>query len=204
MNKRSTCPNCTFIKARCLCSYLTEINNRTRIIVLQHPSEKKHALNSVKLMSLCFNNIQIFTGENFSLHQEINDEINNNFSHVALLYPEQSPSAFKREPSDIRLLIVIDGTWKKAFKIYSLSVNLHSLPKISFFDKIKSSYRIRSSSKTNSLSSLEATNKALEKIEPDLDTKALTKLFEKMIDFQIEKMGEEIFTKNYDKKKGSD
>jgi DTW domain-containing protein YfiP len=78
------------------------------------------------------------------------------------------------------------------------------LPRITFQENASSKYRIRSTSKKNAVSTLEAANLALKLIEPTLKTNALNNLFEKMIDFQIEKMGQDIFQKNYGKKKGSD
>jgi DTW domain-containing protein YfiP len=203
LNKRPVCPHCDFLKVRCLCEHLCSINNQTKLIILQHPSEKKHPLNTVKLMKLCFKNIQIFVGENFSQHKELNLIIEKNSKYIALVYPDQNINTNK-EKADIRILILLDGTWKKTFKIYSLSTNLHTLPKISFLENVSSNYRIRSSSKSNTLSTLEAANLALKLIEPSLKTSELNNLFDKMINFQIEKMGPEIFQKNYDKKKGSD
>ncbi len=105
---------------------------------------------------------------------------------------------------DIKVLILLDGTWKKTYKIFSLSKNLHTLPRITFQENASSKYRIRSTSKKNAVSTLEAANLALKLIEPTLKTNALNNLFEKMIDFQIEKMGQDTFQKNYGKKKGSD
>jgi len=154
-------------------------------------------------MKLCFKNIQIFVGENFSQHKELNLIIEKNSKYIALVYPDQNINTNKKK-ADIRILILLDGTWKKTFKIYSLSTNLHTLPKISFLENVSSNYRIRSSSKSNTLSTLEAANLALKLIEPSLKTSELNNLFDKMINFQIEKMGPEIFQKNYDKKKGSD
>ena len=203
MNNRPVCPNCDFLQVRCLCEHLCSINNQTKLIILQHPSEKKHPLNTVKLMKLCFKNIQIFVGENFTEHEELNLIIERNLKYVGLVYPDQNITS-NAEKTDIRILILLDGTWKKTFKIYSLSKNLHSLPKISFLENVSSNYRIRSSSKSNTLSTLEAANLALELIEPSLKTYELNNLFDKMINFQIEKMGPEIFQKNYAKKKGSD
>jgi DTW domain-containing protein YfiP len=154
-------------------------------------------------MKLCFKNITIFIGEDFTNHDELNLIIENNLDQIALLYPEEHTNK-KHESSKLKTLIILDGTWRKTFKIFSLSSNLHTLPRVSFKENFESLYRIRNSTKRNSLSTLEATNLALKEIEPSLETGTLNHLFIKMINFQIEKMGDEIFHKNYSKKKGSD
>ena len=74
---------------------------------------------------------------------------------------------------------------------------MHSLPTFCLPVTAKSNYQIRQSDFDESLSTLEASTLALSIIEPELSTTALLKSFEKMIGFQIEKMGEDIFKKNY-------
>ena len=78
-----------------------------------------------------------------------------------------------------------------------LSKNLHPLNTFSLVPQRPGQYRIRSGQIKNSLSTLEATIDTLKYIESDLDTKSLEDSFLKMIDIQIDKMGEDIFKKNY-------
>jgi DTW domain-containing protein YfiP len=94
-------------------------------------------------------------------------------------------------------LILLDGTWKKAKKIFFSSTLLHSLPAFSLTPSKKSEYKIRSSQFEESLSTLEASTLALNILEPTLNCESLEYAFKKMIDFQIEKMGAETFEKNY-------
>lgn len=196
MNKRAVCPSCDFILSRCLCDTLTRISNQTELIILQHPSETKHALNTVRLMKNSFQKIKIFIGENFNEHEELKTLLQNN--RAALIFPnEKSETLSEREKSSITHLVFIDGSWKKAKKIYFSTTLLHSLPIYSLEPKEKSQYRIRSSQFSESLSTLEASTLALKMLEPELKTESLEKAFKKMIDFQIEKMGEEVFLNNY-------
>ncbi|MDO9182695.1 MAG: tRNA-uridine aminocarboxypropyltransferase [Bacteriovorax sp.] len=203
MNKRANCPHCEYILARCLCHTLKSINNKTTIIVLQHPSETKHALNTVQLMKKSFQNIVIFTGEDFSEHTVLNKLLLDHQKEIALVFPTTTSTTLTNQNKQISHLIFIDGTWKKARKIFLLSKNLHQLQTYSLTPDKPGQYLIRSSSIDNSLSTLEACLLSLSLVEKDLDTKSLTNSFNKMIEFQIEKMGEEKFNKNY-LKKGND
>lgn len=201
MKKRAVCPHCEYILARCLCKTLKPIDNKTQLIVLQHPSESQHALNTVRLMKKSFLKIDIIIGENFSEHQELNKIIKDHKETIALIFPaEKSIILNSLLSKKITHLLFIDGTWKKAHKMYWLSKNLHELDSYSFIPTTPSRYLIRTSKIKNALSTLEASIFALEQIEKKLITKSLEDSFLKMIEFQIEKMGEETFRKNYNKK----
>lgn len=207
MNKRLKCPHCDFILSRCLCETLRPIDNATHLIILQHPSETTHALNTVKLMKKSFLNITLLIGEDFSDHEDLNSIIKNPLYSLALLYPtsKSSPLSKMSQPEiPITHLILLDGTWKKAHKIYTLSRNLHQIQSNKLELQKSGDYRLRTSHLEHSLSTLEASLLALNILEEKLDTSSLSQSFKKMIDFQIEKMGSEIYKKNYLYKKKSD
>lgn len=199
MSKRASCPYCGFILARCLCDTLRSIPNKTHLLILQHKSEPDHALNTVALMKKSFQNLTVLVGEDFSDHKTLNELIETNQKSLALLYPSEKSSVLNEQTynNELTHLILIDGTWKKAHKIFILSKNLHKLPCLKLEVSTSSQYKIRSSKLEHSLSTLEASIIALAVIEKDLGTQSLTESFKKMIGFQIEKMGIDIFRKNY-------
>ena len=122
MNKRAVCPQCEYILARCLCSTLKPIENTTKIIILQHPSETGHALNTVSLMKKSFLNLDLFIGEDFSEDQKLNSLINNYKETICLIFPAGNNIVLNSKTEQkITHLIFIDGTWKKARKIFLLS-----------------------------------------------------------------------------------
>jgi len=200
---RARCESCGFILDRCLCDQISPVFNKTSLIILQHPSEKKHALNTVVLMEKIFQKIHVFSGEEFSSDETLHSLLNQ--EKTALLFPDSEAVLIGSEASvNVTQLILLDGTWKKAKKIYYLNPFLHSLPKIVLKKEAPSLYRIRQSSFEESLSTLEATVSALSVIEPQLDCSSAINSFKRMIDFQIEKMGQDIFLKNYKNKKGDE
>ena len=202
-SNRELCPRCDFIEARCLCKTLLTINNRTELIILQHPSETKHALNTVRIMKASFSNIKIFVGENFDNHLEFQNILAQ--KKCGLIFPTEKKVILNNENSNqLEKILLIDGSWNKAKKIYLSTTTLHSIPTFELELTEKSQYRIRASSLETSLSTLEATTQVLKILEPSLDTGSLELAFGQMIDFQIEKMGPEIFKKNYKNKKGDE
>lgn len=201
MTKRAVCPHCEFILVRCLCDTLKSIDNATQIIVLQHLSEKTHALNTVHLMRKSLKKMELFIGEDFSEHQELNTIIKDHKETIGLIFPTgKNVPLHTFSAQKLTHLLFLDGTWKKVHKMYLLSKNLHELLTFSLIPIKPSQYKIRSSQFEHGLSTLEATVCALLHIEKNLDTKSLEDSFCKMIGFQIEKMGEETFKKNYQKK----
>ncbi|MBY0415033.1 MAG: DTW domain-containing protein [Bdellovibrionales bacterium] len=86
---RAFCPECDFLKSRCLCDTLKSISNDIHLIVLQHPSETKHPLNTVRIMKKSFKEMTIIVGENFSSDIRLNTLLSDSKNTFALLYPKE-------------------------------------------------------------------------------------------------------------------
>ncbi len=204
---RAFCQECDFLKSRCLCDTLKMIPNHLHLIVLQHPSETKHPLNTVRIMKKSFKAVTVIVGEDFTNDLRLNTLLCDSQNKCALLYP--GPDAFVLEKNSKEAkdkapthLLLIDGTWRKAKKIYLLSKNLQRLPSIKLNSEEGSDYRIRKAPTESALSTLEASVHALNILEPGLDTSSAIASFQKMIDLQIQKMGRTVYQTNYlDKKK---
>ena len=83
-------------------------------------------------------------------------------------------------------VILLDGTWKKAYKMYQLSKNLHDLPTVNITTMPSSQYTIRKSSKPGALSTLEAGFAALSELSGDAEQyRPLLTSFEAMIARQL-------------------
>lgn len=201
---RAFCSDCDFLKSRCLCDTLKKIDNDIHLIVLQHPSETKHPLNTVRIMKKSFNEMTVLVGEDFTSDLKLNTLLCDPNNNVALLYPKDDSTLLETNSRKEKIshLILIDGTWRKAKKIFLLSKNLQTLPSIKLAPIDESNYRIRKAPSESALSTLEAATEALRILEPTLDTTSASASFKKMIDHQIEKMGRVLYQTNYlDKKK---
>jgi DTW domain-containing protein YfiP len=143
-------------------------------------------------------------GEDFTNDLKLNTLLCDPENDCAVLYPDENSQILNEEApaeKNITHLILIDGTWRKAKKIFMLSKNLHTLPTLRLDPKENSDYRIRKSPTDSALSTLEASIEALKVLEPTLDTSSATRSFKKMIDQQIEKMGRVLYQANYLNKK---
>ncbi len=94
-------------------------------------------------------------------------------------------------------VILLDGTWKKAFKMWKLSTNLHALPLVKLPETLQGDYRIRKAPSPNALSTVEAGHHIIQTLEPERNFDAMLVAFEKMIEFQIQQMPSGVYEKNY-------
>jgi DTW domain-containing protein YfiP len=190
---RPLCNNCQFALNTCLCGAITTVKNHVNIIILQHPSEQKIAKNTAKLLNLSLTNCQIIIGEN-----------NDDFAQLkalpinttALLYPNEQAvylddSSALNTLQPITHLVVIDGTWKKAYKILQLCTLLKQFKTVSFKQLPKNRYAIRKAPRADSLSTLEAVAHSLFLIE-QLDATPLYNLLDQLIIKQTQHMPEHV------------
>ncbi|QYK05073.1 DTW domain-containing protein [Shewanella zhangzhouensis] len=193
---RDFCVNCHFPLRVCVCDAISPVAARTRVWVLKHPSEVEHGKNSARLLPLILDTARIFVGESEADFAALRQQLEVENLAPVLVYPadegeEFSPSSTGGQP-DSRVLLLLDGTWRKALKMYHLNPWLHGLPKLSFTPDTPSAYRIRKASRSDSLSTLEAAACALECLEPELDTGPMLQCFDAMISRRLEAMPEAV------------
>ncbi|GAA5645341.1 hypothetical protein VPR01S_03_01870 [Vibrio proteolyticus NBRC 13287] len=160
-------------------------------------------MGTARILSLSLPSSHHFIGEDFSAHTELNRLLSEPDSRNFVLYPSDVSQLVTQIPIDpvvdkVRV-ILLDGTWKKAYKMYQLSANLQALPGLHLPTGLKGNYRIRKAPSDNSLSTVEAGYHLLTLLEPDRDFLPLVSAFEQMVEFQIAQMPAGVFEKNYAK-----
>ncbi len=126
---RQRCQHCTRPLAYCLCSLIPSLPSRTRVVVIQHPSEVKHALNTARLVALGLQNVELLIAEKID---DIERYIRQPGYRSCVLFPgdeAQQLSAYQDDQQPL-LLIVPDGTWRKARKILHCNPLLAALPRV--------------------------------------------------------------------------
>lgn len=193
---RPQCPRCLRPTTHCLCALIPSLHSRTRVLLLQHPSEVNHALNTARLAALGLVNAQLVVGEVFENLQTL---LNPPGYQARLLFPgEEAQSLQTYGPSDEPLLLVVpDGTWRKARKLLHLNPLLAALPRVTLAAGAVSRYRLRKAPGPGALSTVEAIVQALQVLEAPQSFDPLLRPFEALIDGQIAAMGEEVFQRNH-------
>ena len=161
-------------------------------MILQHPSETAHALNTARLLALGLATAELRVGERF---EALPDDGVENY----LLFPGQEAvplASLAARTAPIRL-IVPDGTWRKARKLLHLNPAIAGLPRVALPEGLVSRYRVRKAPQPGALSTLEAVVVALNTLEGAGRYDALLRPFEAMIDAQIAAMGAEVYQRNH-------
>jgi len=193
---RIHCPRCLRPEAHCLCPLIPSLDSRTRVLVLQHPSEVNHALNTARLAALGLTNAELIVGEVFA---DLPALLNQPGYQARLLFPGEDAQPLQGYGADDQplLLVVPDGTWRKARKLLHLNPLLATLPRVSLAQGGVSRYRLRKAPGPGALSTVEAIAQALQVLEAPICFEPLLKPFEALIEGQIAAMGEEVFLRNH-------
>jgi DTW domain-containing protein YfiP len=170
----------------CVCSYLRPIPNAVGVHILQHRREHRHALGTARLLRLGL----------ASVHVHVLDLQGKGGASTPVALPEGAgllyPSADARDLATLAEeerpahLVVIDGTWAHANRIYRDNPWISGLPRYGLSPSEGSRYRIRSEPRPECLSTVESVVAALRCLQPDLaGTEMLDSAFDRMIDAQI-------------------
>jgi len=194
---RPRCERCQRPLDHCLCALIPSLDSRTRVVLLQHPSESTHALNTARLAALGLVNAELRVGEVF---EDLGELLNRPGYRPVLLFPgevAQVLTAYGDVDNTPLLLIVPDGTWRKARKLLYLNPLLDALPRVTLAQVTPSRYRLRKAPEPGALSTLEAVVQALNVLEQPACFDALLRPFEALIEGQIRAMGVETFERNH-------
>ncbi|MBA6297826.1 tRNA-uridine aminocarboxypropyltransferase [Colwellia sp. MB02u-9] len=178
---RVLCQQCQRPEKACICAFTVAIDNHIPVIVLQHPSEVKQSKGTVSLLQQSLTNCEVIVGETFADSDILRQRLIQYADNIVLLYPSKQALTLNFpaltitdnnqsediEPklSEIKCIIILDGTWKKAYRMFMSNACLHNIKHIVLPQGIASLYEIRKTKKDHALSSLEACCHALARVE---------------------------------------
>ena len=194
---RPRCERCQRPLDHCLCPLIPALDSRTRVILLQHRSESTHALNTARLAALGLKNAELRVGEVF---EGLPALLATPGYRPALLFPGDQArvlAPYQQAHDEPLLLIVPDGTWRKARKLLYLNPLLEALPRVTLGAVAPSRYRLRKAPEAGALSTIEAVVAALNALEQPASFDALLAPFEALIEGQIKAMGVETYQRNH-------
>ncbi len=181
---RDTCYDCLRPSSQCYCARLPRIQNRTKVLILQHPRERGHAIGTARMAHLSLANSELWIDYNRRFASERPPLP----AGCGLLYPgpDATPLSGLSERQRPQALVVLDGTWHHARYMYRDCQWLHQLPRYSLSLSKPSNYRLRKEPAAHCVSTVEAIVAALKELEPDLvGLSSLLNGFDSMIDQQI-------------------
>ncbi|MCL1101008.1 tRNA-uridine aminocarboxypropyltransferase [Shewanella saliphila] len=202
--KRKYCTTCQYPQSACICHAVKPTTTVTDIIIMQHPSEVEHAKNTVKLLKLALPQTQIYVGETAADFAELQGYLAAQTRPVFIVYPnEHSQAASQVEADNKAIIVLIDGTWRKAYRMLQLNPWLLNYPSLHLECDDESQYVIRKAKRSDSLSTLEAAAYTLASLEPGADITPIFAVFNAMVHHKLTAMPAAVRQRyNSDKLKG--
>jgi DTW domain-containing protein YfiP len=184
---RQICPGCGRPARVCYCPQVEPISTRTRVLILQHPRERKVGVNTARIARLCLPNSEFCRGVDFSEDPTVRAALSDPNRPAVLLFPgPQSADLRELAPGGPVTLVVLDGTWWQASKLLRKNPAIASLPRYAFEPAQPSRYRIRGEPQENYVATIEALAEALGVLEGAPERMARLLLpFDAMVEHQL-------------------
>lgn len=167
----------------CICDLVPRLHQRTRLVIIQHPRERRHPFGTVRLARLGLENVEVRVADHAG-HRRLScpgDAI----ADGALLYPTRDAVDIRALTPVPRTLVVVDGTWSTAHKLVRDTPWVASLPAVSIDPPRPGNYRIRRArDPSRQLSTIEAIAYALQALE-GRSFEPLLRAFDAMVDRQL-------------------
>ena len=163
---------------------------------MQHPDEAKHALNTARFVSLGLQNAQLIVAETIAQPEQYLQQAG---YRACVLFPGEHAQELTAYQANEQpwLLVVPDGTWRKARKILHCNPLLAALPRVTLPVGLSSRYRLRKAPNAQALATVEAVSYALDILEPESDFSSLLRPFDALIEGQIQAMGARLYQRNH-------
>lgn len=183
---RPTCARCLRPTQLCYCALVPTLEAQTRVVILQHPRERKVAIGTARMASLCVPSAELHVGARWS-EARLARILGPSAVDAVLLYPGEGAMDVSELDARPRTLVVIDGTWSHTKGVVRDCPAIAALPRVSFVPRAPSEYRIRREPRADYVSTIEALVHVLGALEHDATRfTAMLEPFRAMVDAQIE------------------
>ncbi len=165
--RRTCCARCGRPQVVCVCSHVTPLPTRTRVMLLQHPREHRVGVGTARLAHLSLPASTLHVGLDFDGDSAVRAALAGD-APAYVLFPGDGAIDVAALPRDRALtLIALDGTWWQARKLLRLNPMLAALPRVAFTPQRLSDYRIRRQPAAHCVSTIEALAETLSALEPE-------------------------------------
>lgn len=159
-------------------------------MVLQHPSEVKHAKNTARLVKLGLPECDVIVGETESDFDDLKRKVLADPLNFHVFYPSEQSRPIEQHLDELSTcppenMLFIDSTWRKALKIWHLNPWIKSCQQWHFSNPPDGHYQIRKTRVERGLSTLEAVVHGLE-LCYEFDGSSVLRLFSAMQTHHLE------------------
>lgn len=166
------CERCLLASSFCICQQIVPVTSRVDWIVLMHPDEVLKPTNTGRLVADIFpSNTWVFEWARTQAPEGILPLLADSSRFLVVVFPAQDGMLPEEVPAQAELehlrltLILLDGTWKQARKMFNRTPWLASLPAVGL-PLHSAQYGLRKAAHAGNLSTAEAAIGLLECFEP--------------------------------------
>ena len=165
------------------------METRTRVVLVIHRYEDRKPTNTGRLATECLVNSEVLVRGHQDRPSEPIRGVPGSRALVLFPYPGARPITDYAGAGDVTL-IVPDGNWRQASKVYKRVPGLRDAPCVCLPSGSPSSYRLRTEAHAQGLSTLEAIARALGVLEGAHVQGALERVFHAMVERTLWARGE--------------
>ncbi len=204
-NVKARCVVCRMHASLCICDLVTEIETRTRLVVVMHRAEERKSSNTGALAARCIARSEIVVRghedrpSKFEVAHDggaapkpprepqtatLRSAVFDPATQPVLLFPHEDAvplARFARSERPITL-VVPDGTWRQASKVRARVPGLRDIPCALLPVESPSTYRLRAESDPTRLSTMEAIARAMGLLEGMHVRRAIERVFRTMVE----------------------
>jgi DTW domain-containing protein YfiP len=187
---RAVCARCRRPTGVCVCALLPALAPRTRVLILQHPKERRVAIGTAAMASRCLHGATVVVGTHVEANPAVRQALADPVRTPVLLWPGPDAVDLATSPPTGPIsLLVVDGTWSTAKKMLRFNPEIAALPRYAIAPKEPSQYRIRREPRAECLSTIEALATALGVLEGEPDAyRAMLEPFRAMVEHQLDRI----------------
>lgn len=175
------CDRCYLRKEVCYCPHLPRIELRTRVAILMHWSEFKATTNTGRWVHLMLPNSEIRLRGQKSSPMSL-EGLWDDTRQPLFLYPTEDSEVLTEKHFEKPVtLIVPDGKWRQASKVWRREPELANVPCVRIAPGQPSRYILRRPPQPHCLSTMEAIARALGVLENRAIEGELLKVFDEMV-----------------------
>jgi DTW domain-containing protein YfiP len=150
------CPRCVMRLGLCYCGELAPVAAHTEVLILRHAKEAFRTTNTARVAEIALARCRVIDWEGRESELPPLDG-------AWLLFPGSGPARPAGPPPE--RLVVLDGSWRQARRIFLRCTALHGLPRLSLAPPAVAAPRLRASPAPAAMSTLEAIARALESLD---------------------------------------
>lgn len=181
------CPSCHLPQQSCICEFRQQVSADVEFVVLMHRNETYKPTNTGRLIEATVANTHVLQWVSRSEPGEALQRLlkDPGYQPILVFPPEESYRdrvIVRPEPTDIAgkpLLILLDGTWRQARRMFRLSTYLQELPVISLDQMRTSTYALRKAIHEGQLCTAEVAAALLHQLGEDEAGSALERYYQK-------------------------